>query len=165
MPWVSRATAVRPDPQQMIPKSATVKKGSEIARTHRHFRKYHLSVRQCFSPSCCGGRKAEVKKSGPVPLNLRPSAGLLSLKTCGETQAPRQTANNRPSAAQHSFFTRRLRMGRAKAAISHHFSLSVARQVAKLVDQSRVETRMKEDWLCEVSFFSNRFPELQLLCL
>jgi hypothetical protein len=44
-------------------------------------------------------------------------------------------------------------MGRAKAAISHHFSLSVARRVAKLVDQSRVETRMKENWLCEVSFF------------
>lgn len=152
MPWVSRATAVRPDPQQMIPKSATVKKGSEIARTHRHFRKYHLSVRQCFSPSCCGGRKAEVKKSGPVPLNLRPSAGLLSLKTCGETQAPRQT--EKPSKRCAALvFTRRLRMGRAKAAISHHFSLSVARQVAKLVDQSRVETRMKEDWLCEVSFF------------
>ena len=37
-------------------------------------------------------------------------------------------------------------MGRAKAAISHHFSLSVARQVAKLV-------RMKENWLCGVSFF------------
>ena len=44
-------------------------------------------------------------------------------------------------------------MGRAKAAISHHFSLSVARRVGKLVDQSRVETRMKENWLCEVSFF------------
>ena len=109
-----------------------------------------------FLPSCCGGRKAEVKKSGPVPLNLRPPTGFLRLKTCGETQAPRQTANNRPSAAQHSFFTRRLRMGRAKAAISHHFSLSVARQVAKLVDQSRVETRMKEDWLCEVLLFWRR---------
>ena len=46
---------------------------------------------------CCGGRKAEVKKSGPVPLNLRPPTGLLKLKNLrGNAGSP----DRRPTTVQ-----------------------------------------------------------------
>ena len=70
MPWLSRATAIKPDPKQMILKLASVKQRSAEASAYHS----NIDLVQTGGPRgrSASGNKVEIKKPGPAPMQLAP---------------------------------------------------------------------------------------------
>ena len=71
MPWLSRATAIKPDAKQMILKLAAVKQRSaEASAYHSNLDLVHADGVHAIDSA--SGNKVEIKKSGPAPMQLAP---------------------------------------------------------------------------------------------